>query len=209
MAKRITKEEKGLLGLIGNSEEGFLYMSPDQVDPLIKRGWAEQHPGMEEDGKFATRLTEEGIGKFKTLNKPKDSVLDQPEPEKRDGYVGEIEVEDEEVDSEQLPVVEDEPTQTPLAEEVVVAEVSGFELEKNIPVPPRTRKLRGPYKYPFDKMEVGDSFHIPATEDRPKPSRTLASTVSTASKKYGKTFVVRTVDDSDPKGVGARVFRLG
>lgn len=183
MAKRITKEEKGLLGLIGNSEEGFLYMSPDQVDPLIKRGWAEQHPWMEEDGKFATRLTKEGIG--------------------------EIEAEDEEVDSEQLPVVEDEPTQTPLAEEVVVAEVSGFELEKNIPVPPRTRKLRGPYKYPFDKMEVGDSFHIPATEDRPKPSRTLASTVSTASKKYGKTFVVRTVDDSDPKGVGARVFRLG
>ena len=38
--------------------------------------------------------------------------------------------------------------------------------------------------YPFDKLAVGQSFFIPATDERPDPAKSLASTVANASKRF-------------------------
>lgn len=39
-------------------------------------------------------------------------------------------------------------------------------------------------EYPFDALEIGQSFFVPATEKMPNPGKSLASTVSSASKRY-------------------------
>lgn len=78
-------------------------------------------------------------------------------------------------------------------------------------------------KYPFDKLNVGQSFFVPNTKEKPQMAKALASTVSAATAKYdriieGKTalnrkgekipakertrkFVIRAVDG------GARIWR--
>lgn len=60
-------------------------------------------------------------------------------------------------------------------------ELKMFQIEKNVPLPK---------KYPFDEMEVGDSFEIPDPLKR--------NTVNIAAKRYeqktGKKFVVRLKD---------------
>lgn len=108
---------------------------------------------------------------------------------------------------------------------------SSFELDTDVPLPSIRRGGRGAEKYPFEQMEVGHSFHVAATEDKPTPAKSLASTVSSATARYrvedesGATkqdkdgnevpvmvdtrkFVVRAVGEDDPKGPGARVFRI-
>jgi hypothetical protein len=63
-----------------------------------------------------------------------------------------------------------------------------YELETGFE-PPVTR--RGGFKtdiYPFDKMSVGQSFFVPATEKRPNPAKALQSTISSASRRYATTY---------------------
>ena len=90
-----------------------------------------------------------------------------------------------------------------------------FELEEGIALPAVRRGGRGAKLYPFDDMEVGHSFHVPVSEKKPNPWKSLASTVSSATSRYKdedgnvtRKFVVRAVGAEDPKGPGARVFRV-
>lgn len=70
-----------------------------------------------------------------------------------------------------------------------------FEIEKGVPIPEITHAS----KYPFEKMEVGDSFFVEGDEAKNR----LYSSASVYSKRHGgKTkFVVRGVDG------GARCWR--
>jgi len=107
------------------------------------------------------------------------------------------------------------------------ASAQTFEIDTDVPMP-STRGGRSSVAYPFEKLEVNQSFHIPATTEKPNPAKSIASTVSAASKSFatdtGKTkttpkgntvpvleftrkFSVKAVDASDPKGAGARVWR--
>lgn len=107
------------------------------------------------------------------------------------------------------------------------AAASAFEIDDYVPAM-TSRGGRTSVLYPFDTLEVNKSFHIPATEKRPNPAKSLASTVSAASKKYatdtGQTkttpkgntvpvlsftrkFAVKAVGAEDPRGPGARVVR--
>lgn len=99
--------------------------------------------------------------------------------------------------------------------EATETKASGFELESGIALPTVRRGGRGANVYPFDDMDVGHSFHVPVSEDKPNPAKSLASTVSSATARYKdeegnvtRKFVVRSVGDEDPKGAGARVFRV-
>ncbi len=92
---------------------------------------------------------------------------------------------------------------------------ASFELETGVALPSVRRGGRGATVYPFDEMEVGHSFHVPVSEDKPNPAKSLASTVSSATARYKdeagevtRKFVVRSVGAEDPKGAGARVFRI-
>jgi len=69
----------------------------------------------------------------------------------------------------------------------------------NATLPPsrRGQNLGGggaPVKYPFDALEVGGSFFVPATEKRPDPLKVLGATVSSANMRYAEeTGEMRTV----------------
>ena len=69
-----------------------------------------------------------------------------------------------------------------------------FEIERGVPMP----KLRN--KYPFEHMDVGDSFLVPA--DMKDEIKTISSAASYAGKQLKFKFVTKTVDE------GVRVWRV-
>jgi hypothetical protein len=89
-----------------------------------------------------------------------------------------------------------------------------FTVEKGKTLPPIQRGGVKADIYPFGQMEVGDSFFVPATEKRPNPSKALASTVSSATKRFkgqtpARTFTVRAVKagENGETANGARIWR--
>lgn len=76
--------------------------------------------------------------------------------------------------------------------------VSPYALISGAVLPPAKRKGGGgsgaPKKYPFDEMEVGSSFFVPATAAIPDPVKKLGSTVSSANMRYA-------VAEGEPKPV--------
>jgi hypothetical protein len=67
-----------------------------------------------------------------------------------------------------------------------------FKIDKNVPI---TRRA----KWPFQEMEVGDSFAVPSTV----PKNTVYSYVSVMTKRLNKRFIARLqADDS------VRVWRV-
>lgn len=82
----------------------------------------------------------------------------------------------------------------PVAATSAFALIDGAEL-------PAGRGGRGTTVYPFDSMGVGQSFFVPATTERPKPAKSLASTVSSASKRLSpKKFSVKAVENGKAYG---------
>lgn len=108
------------------------------------------------------------------------------------------------------------------------AKQSLFVLESGFAVPPSRRGIIKEDIYPFAQMEVGQSFFVAATEERPNPAKALASTVSSATKRYvatfpeghekagqstgkdGRKFTVRAriAGEDGEKANGARVYRV-
>jgi hypothetical protein len=65
-------------------------------------------------------------------------------------------------------------------------------LVSNIPAPPKGKGGKHGSKYPFDTMNVGDSFHIPATLENTNPLASVQSSITMARAKYA----VGVVDDN-------------
>lgn len=105
---------------------------------------------------------------------------------------------------------------------------SMFKIEDSIPVPTISGRGRGGNVYPFDQLEVGQSFFVANDESKPNAAKSLASTVSSATARYAvpaedgstktnkkgevvpvmvetRKFVVRSVEENGVKG--ARVWR--
>ena len=62
-----------------------------------------------------------------------------------------------------------------------------FEIVNAVPPPVSGRgRGTGTEMYPFDKLQVGQAFFVPATADKPNPAKSLASTVSSAIKRYAE-----------------------
>ena len=59
-----------------------------------------------------------------------------------------------------------------------------FKIEDSIPVPTISGRGRGGNVYPFDQLEVGQSFFVANSEDKPNAAKSLASTVSSATARY-------------------------
>lgn len=57
-------------------------------------------------------------------------------------------------------------------------------IDTNIPMPEFTRRSPGESTYPFDKLEVGHSFHVPKTAANPDPLTRLSSSISGARLRY-------------------------
>lgn len=102
-----------------------------------------------------------------------------------------------------------------------------FQLEDNVAVPAISGRGRTGTTYPFDKMDVGQSFFVANDESKPNAAKSLASTVSSATARYAEVvpgefktnkkgeqvpvtretrkFIVRSVEENGVKG--ARVWR--
>ena len=103
-----------------------------------------------------------------------------------------------------------------------------FQIENDVPVPAISGRGRGGNVYPFDRLEVGQSFFVPNSESKPNAAKSLASTVSGANARYAvpaedgstktnkkgevvpvmvktRNFVVRRAEENGVKG--ARVWR--
>lgn len=103
-----------------------------------------------------------------------------------------------------------------------------FTLETGFTPPTPNRTGLRTSIYPFATMEVGQSFFIPATADAPDPAKSLASTVSAATRRYStvvegqnkpgrkpgtiipvrqntREFTIRSVEENGNKG--ARIYR--
>jgi len=107
---------------------------------------------------------------------------------------------------------------------------ASFSLDTDIAIPAVSGRGRTANTYPFEAMEVGQSFFVPNSAERPNAAKSMASTVSSATARYavevpgetvvnrkGKTvpkvneirkFVVRAVDETaQGRGPGARIWR--
>lgn len=63
-------------------------------------------------------------------------------------------------------------------------DVKGFVLTKGRELPAAKPRGNSGSKWPFDEMEVGESFEVFATDEKPNPVRDIASAVSHANKRY-------------------------
>lgn len=114
-----------------------------------------------------------------------------------------------------------------------VAEKPSFAIVADVAIPSVTRNRVSQSIYPFDALEVNQSFFVPVSEDKPEPAKSLASTVTSANdrysyeidgefetnrkgetvpkKGYNRRFVVRAVEDGAAWGhagvAGAGVWR--
>ena len=103
-----------------------------------------------------------------------------------------------------------------------------FKIENDVPVPVISGRGRGCNVYPFNQLEVGQSFFVANSESKPNAAKSLASTVSSATARYAvpsedgatktnkkgevvpvlvktRKFVVRRAEEDGVKG--ARVWR--
>ena len=73
-----------------------------------------------------------------------------------------------------------------------------IKIEKGVPVPPKSRNGGRKLKYPFDQMEVGDSFAANAPQNT-----VLSSARAYARRNPGMTFTTREIDKKS-----CRVWRI-
>lgn len=70
-----------------------------------------------------------------------------------------------------------------------VAKTSPYAVISGAQLPTSKRGGRGggaPVQYPFDSLEIGQSFFVPVSEKHPDPVKTLGSTVSSANMRYAQ-----------------------
>lgn len=193
---------------IAAAEAGFVMMTQAEGKPLVDAGLATVDTANVEGDKAAVSLTDEGK-KVAAENAPKAGATETP----------------------------------------------SFEIEDGVAIPANSTRKGREGGYPFDKLEIGQSFHVAKTADNPDPASRLASSASGARAKHAvatgeketvnvnvykreadgkayakdgdgkrivertesltrdkmkltRDFVVKSVGADDPKGEGARVWRV-
>lgn len=217
----VTLTGVSLLAAIAASENGYMMLTQAEGQDIVNEGFAVVDTSIVEGDTAAVRLTEAGTAK---LAESKDNGGN---PEASNGTA-------------------------PAAD----AAKASYDIDDGVPMPTGTVRRGREGGYPFDKLEIGQSFHVAKTAENPDPAARLASSVSGARVKYseeipGETetvtkktykrgpdgkgyakdadgkriveseetvtvpklkltrdFVCKSVDASDPKGEGARVWRV-
>lgn len=135
---------------------------------MVDGGLIEVNAEITEGDQIAARATEAGIALWQEVGSAPTAPADE---------------------GQEAP--EEAPTPAPAKEEGSDAS-GGYQIETGVPIPSGVRRTRRT-GYPFGQLNAGDSFFVPATEDRPDPARALASTVASASKRYATQDGTRTV----------------
>lgn len=177
-----------------NSEQGFVLGTTSDYKALADAGYVQFNETIKEGKSIAIRASDEGVAAFNALS----------------GGGAQ--------------------TQAPVGEVATTTGTAAFKITKAVPVPTVRRRVGdSASKYPFDALEVGDSFHVPPTEAMPNPAKSLASSVTAANLRFAtkvpgqhlsrkktmvdnyeltRKFIIRAVDEKDPEGKGARIWRV-
>jgi hypothetical protein len=216
----VTLTGVSLLAAIASAEGGFLMLTQAEGQDIVNSGFAVVDTSIVDGETAAVRLTEAGTAE----------LAKQP-----DGAT---------------------PAEGATAPAAADATKASYDIDDGVPMPTGTVRRGREGGYPFDKLEVGQSFHVAKSADNEDPAARLASSVSGARVKYsvevpGETetvekktyqrgpdgkgyakdadgkrivastetvtvpklkltrdFVCKSVDASDSKGEGARVWRV-
>lgn len=160
---------RDLLASIVSATQGnsFVYTAEADHAPLVAAGYAEVNPGMVDDnGRVATRATKEGIDHMNdtTTNTAGDGA---PATGATDPNAS---------------------TATDTTATAPAASASEEFAIFSVPLPEKKRAAVGgrSSSYPFDKLEVGQSFFVANTAERPNAKKSLASTVSSATRRFAE-----------------------
>lgn len=100
------------------------------------------------------------------------------------------------------------------------AAASSFAIIDGAALPSAARGGRNGPVYPFDDLNVGQSFFVPATADKPEPAKSIASTATSAAKRFAtpvknpdgsavmETYKVRGVEKTREKFEYTRQFAV-
>jgi len=157
------KDTKELLGdLYEATKSGsFLYLPGDICEILLKKGWGEVNDEIVNDeGHKAARLTEAGATEA-GINTG-DSISPDDTSAK--------EVHELEPDARSVRSASQQ------KEAIHMYKIEDKQVVKK-------RANSGNQKYPFDQLEIGQSFFVPATKERPEPWKSLAGAITVANKK--------------------------
>jgi hypothetical protein len=107
-------------------------------------------------------------------------------------------------------------SEVPAAAENAKRQALQINIESDIPIPVAEGRGRiGSEKYPFSKLEIGQSFFVPNSETMPDAAKSLAGTASGAGKRNAdivdgvevpRRFLVRSTTHQGVEG--ARVWRI-
>jgi len=83
-----------------------------------------------------------------------------------------------------------------------------YDIEKGQKIP--NINYRSRRKYPFEKMNIGDSFFVPLGDlsHSKDPLNVVSGAASAYGRRKGKKFTTRTMKDNDNVAVGFRVWRI-
>jgi hypothetical protein len=81
-----------------------------------------------------------------------------------------------------------------------------FEIDDDVPLAVRGGGRARDSKYPFHKLQVGQSFHVPAKSDKPNFSKNLSSAASQYAARFAKPLFN---DDGSPKMETVTVHKKG
>ena len=107
-------------------------------------------------------------------------------------------------------VMSNAPVETNAAAAAPVAGKPVYVIEDNVALPAAKRTGRSTSSYPFDALQIGQSFFIPASEKHPDPAKSLASTITGATARYDEVSTTETVltrkGNTVPKRTHTRKF---
>lgn len=215
----VTLTGVALLAAIAAADGGFLMLTQAEGQDIVNSGFAVVDTSIVEGDTAAVRLTEAGTAEL--AKQPGNGTA----------------------------------TETANAS-AGASDKASYDIDDGVPMPTGTVRRGREGGYPFDKLEIGQSFHVAKTADNEDPATRLASSVSGARVKYSEVipgefetvkvktykkgpdgkgyakdadgkriveseteeqrpktkllrdFVCKSVDASDPKGEGARVWRV-
>lgn len=157
MAKAISNAARELLShIVSFGMQGTYLADSKELARLEEEGYAEVNRAVANDaGEAATRATQEGVSLVEQINGADEAYFRNDDS------------------TEAAPVGN---TAKPIVSDIV----------SDVPMPERTTtRTRAATTYPIDKLEVGQSFFVVATDERPKPWSSLGSTLNSAHKRHG------------------------
>jgi len=154
-------------------QNNFIYTQHHENAALVDAGFAEVNPdesARDENGARPTRATNEGINYIMSQNEnhaqEHEPVQEQEQAQEHD---------------QSAPVAESTVSGTTAPASVARAAGSKFVIRDDIPLPTTKRATRGEL-YPFEQLNVGQSFFVPVNPETGAP-KSLSSTVAGARRR--------------------------